>query len=95
MDSRVLFFYLAPCAGAFADLSIGPASRPTFPTSKDRKDRPMSQAPRNPQMFYVAHPFVCVNVREPGHPRSCCAEKGSKELDGYRSEEHTSELQSH
>jgi (2Fe-2S) ferredoxin len=43
----------------------------------------MSKAPHNPKMFYVAHPFVCVNVREPGHPRGCCAEKGSKELHGY------------
>ena len=43
----------------------------------------MSKAPRNPKMFYVSHPFVCVNVREPGHPRGCCSEKGSKELHGY------------
>jgi (2Fe-2S) ferredoxin len=43
----------------------------------------MSNAPSNPKMFYVTHPFVCVNAREPGNPRGSCAEKGSKELHGY------------
>ncbi len=43
----------------------------------------MSKAPSNPKMFYVSHPFVCVNAREPGHPRGSCAERGSKELHGY------------
>jgi (2Fe-2S) ferredoxin len=43
----------------------------------------MSKAPTNPKMFYVTHPFVCVNAREAGHPRGSCAERGSKELHGY------------
>lgn len=29
---------------------------------------------------YTRHIFVCENVREPGHERGCCAEKGSLEL---------------
>ncbi len=33
--------------------------------------------------FYRAHVFVCTNVREPGHPRGCCSEKGSEALRGY------------
>ena len=29
---------------------------------------------------YQRHIFVCENVREPGHERGCCSEKGSLEL---------------
>jgi (2Fe-2S) ferredoxin len=29
---------------------------------------------------YKRHLFVCTNVRPPGSPRGCCAEKGSEEL---------------
>jgi (2Fe-2S) ferredoxin len=29
---------------------------------------------------YQKHIFVCTNRREPGHPRGCCAEKGSEEV---------------
>jgi (2Fe-2S) ferredoxin len=31
-------------------------------------------------MRYKHHIFVCENVREPGHKRGCCSEKGSVEL---------------
>jgi (2Fe-2S) ferredoxin len=31
-------------------------------------------------MRYDKHIFICTNQREPGHPRGCCAEKGSEEL---------------
>jgi (2Fe-2S) ferredoxin len=26
------------------------------------------------------HVFVCVNLREPGNPKGCCAEKGGEEV---------------
>ncbi|MBS2028002.1 MAG: (2Fe-2S) ferredoxin domain-containing protein [Deltaproteobacteria bacterium] len=29
---------------------------------------------------YKKHVFICTNVRPPGSPRGCCAEKGSEEL---------------
>ncbi|MCB9787745.1 MAG: (2Fe-2S) ferredoxin domain-containing protein [Deltaproteobacteria bacterium] len=29
---------------------------------------------------YEKHLFVCMNERRPGHPRGCCAEKGSAEV---------------
>jgi len=31
-------------------------------------------------MRYKRHIFVCVNEREPGHPRGCCREKGGEEV---------------
>ena len=34
-------------------------------------------------MFYVSHVFCCLNRREPGHPRGCCADKGSEGLRDY------------
>ena len=29
---------------------------------------------------FEKHIFICENVRHAGHPKGCCAEKGSKEL---------------
>ena len=29
---------------------------------------------------YEKHVFVCINKREDGHPRGCCADKGSVDL---------------
>jgi len=29
---------------------------------------------------FSRHVFVCVNEREPGHPKGCCREKGSPEI---------------
>lgn len=29
---------------------------------------------------FEKHIFICENVREPGHPRGCCSEKGSTEF---------------
>lgn len=29
---------------------------------------------------YDKHVFVCMNQRRPGHPRGCCADKGSAEV---------------
>jgi (2Fe-2S) ferredoxin len=37
----------------------------------------------DPALFYECHVFFCVNRREPGHIRGCCAEKGSQELRDY------------
>lgn len=30
--------------------------------------------------FYDCHVFCCTNLREPGHKRGCCAEKGAEAL---------------
>lgn len=29
---------------------------------------------------FQRHVFVCTNVRTPGHPKGCCAEKGSEDV---------------
>ena len=34
-------------------------------------------------LFYDTHVFCCVNERRDGHPRGCCAEKGSGGLRDY------------
>jgi (2Fe-2S) ferredoxin len=33
--------------------------------------------------FYRAHVFCCTNVRPDGHPRGCCASRGSEKLRNY------------
>ncbi len=33
--------------------------------------------------FYRCHVFCCINKRPDGHPRGCCADKGSVELREY------------
>ena len=33
--------------------------------------------------FYSHHIFICENQRDAGHPRGCCAEKGSVALRDY------------
>ena len=43
----------------------------------------MSEETDDPTPFYRAHVFCCVNQREEGHPRGCCADKGSLELREY------------
>ena len=43
----------------------------------------MSQHSDDPKPFYQCHVFCCVNEREPGHVRGCCAEKSSLELREY------------
>jgi (2Fe-2S) ferredoxin len=37
----------------------------------------------DPALFYRAHIFCCTNRRPAGHPRGCCAERGSEELRDY------------
>ncbi|MCC7428868.1 MAG: (2Fe-2S) ferredoxin domain-containing protein [Alphaproteobacteria bacterium] len=37
----------------------------------------------DPPPHYEAHVFVCANKRPDGHPRGCCADKGSEALRNY------------
>ena len=37
----------------------------------------------DPPLWYRAHVFCCTNRRAAGHPRGCCAEKGSEALRDY------------
>jgi (2Fe-2S) ferredoxin len=41
------------------------------------------QMPEDPKPYYEAHVFCCTNRRPAGHPRGCCADKGSEELRDY------------
>jgi (2Fe-2S) ferredoxin len=36
--------------------------------------------PTDPPLFYRTQVFCCVNRRPEGHPRGCCAAKGSEKL---------------
>ena len=38
---------------------------------------------QDPPLFYQRHVFCCTNRRPAGHPRGCCADKGSEELREY------------
>jgi (2Fe-2S) ferredoxin len=42
-----------------------------------------SDEENDPALFYRAHIFCCTNRRPAGHPRGCCAERGSEELRDY------------
>ncbi len=33
--------------------------------------------------FYRHHVFFCLNEREPGHPRGCCAASNAEAMQGY------------
>lgn len=35
------------------------------------------------KLYYKKHIFFCINNREEGHPRGCCAKKGSLKLRNY------------
>ena len=37
----------------------------------------------DPPRYFQRHVFCCTNVREPGHKRGCCSEKGSVALRDY------------
>lgn len=41
------------------------------------------QKSTDPEPYYEAHVFCCTNRRPAGHPRGCCADKGSEELRDY------------
>ena len=43
----------------------------------------MSRHADDPAALYRYHVFCCVNQREEGHPRGCCADKGSVALREY------------
>ncbi len=43
----------------------------------------VTRLPDDPPLRYTAHIFVCANRRPEGHPKGCCAEKGSEELRHY------------
>jgi (2Fe-2S) ferredoxin len=38
------------------------------------------EKPTDPAPYYEAHVFCCTNRRPAGHPRGCCADKGSEAL---------------
>jgi hypothetical protein len=37
----------------------------------------------DPPLFYETHVFICTNRRAEGHPRGCCASKGSEKIKDY------------
>ncbi len=37
----------------------------------------------DPPPYYRCHVFFCINKRPDGHPRGCCADKGSADLRDY------------
>ena len=41
------------------------------------------EKPSDPAPYYEAHVFCCTNRRPAGHPRGCCADKGSEALRDY------------
>ena len=43
----------------------------------------MREKSSDPALYYEAHVFCCTNRRPAGHPRGCCADKGSEELRDY------------
>ena len=43
----------------------------------------MREQPNEKQLFYNRHVFFCINERKAGHPRGCCADKGSVQLRDY------------
>ena len=49
----------------------------------DRADDGTPGLTDDPEPFYRQHVFCCVNQREAGHERGCCADNGSLELREY------------
>lgn len=43
----------------------------------------MAETPGDPQAYYERHVFICMNQRDEGHPRGCCADKGADDVRGY------------
>ena len=43
----------------------------------------MREQPNEKHLFYNRHVFFCINERKAGHPRGCCADKGSVQLRDY------------
>ena len=40
----------------------------------------MASQPQDPELYYQTHILCCCNQRPEGHPRSCCGDRGGKEL---------------
>ena len=40
----------------------------------------MASLPQDPELFYQTHILCCCNQRPEGHPRSCCADRGSRDF---------------
>lgn len=43
----------------------------------------MTRKVGDPAPYFDRHVFVCTNVRPPGHPKGCCADKGAEKLRDY------------
>ncbi len=43
----------------------------------------VGEAVSDPSPFYTRHVFCCINVRSQGHPKGCCAAKGSEKFRRY------------
>lgn len=43
----------------------------------------MNDQAGDPPRFFNYHVFMCTNIRDPGHVRGCCGDKGSMELRDY------------
>ena len=43
----------------------------------------MASLPRDPELHFERHVLCCNNQRAPGHPRSCCADRGARPLMTY------------
>lgn len=43
----------------------------------------MASLPQDPEFHFERHVLCCNNQRAPGHPRSCCADRGAKPLMDY------------
>lgn len=40
----------------------------------------MSNAAADPESYFNHHVFMCTNIRDPGHVRGCCSDKGAMAL---------------
>ena len=43
----------------------------------------MPNLDEDPPAYYLRHVFCCTNLRDPGHVRGCCRDKGSVDLRNY------------
>lgn len=43
----------------------------------------MPSLPSDPSLYFKTHVFCCMNRRNPGHERGCCAEKNAEALRNY------------
>ena len=43
----------------------------------------MTDPAGDPPSFFTHHVFMCTNIRDPGHVRGCCSDKGAMALRDY------------